>query len=330
MAVQRYAPAERLVRLMLMLAESRGGLTVQEMASSLEVSRRTIERLRDKLDQITGAGLRVVDDDGQKRWSLPTRYTAPISLPTVEELGDLRVVATEAKLTSSPAARSLEALVLKVEAMVPRSTMRRYAPDAHALAEAAGSVWRPGPRVLLPEVTLQHIRDCLLMGRWARLTYQAKGEAHPSLRKVAPLGVLSGSRGYLVARREDGQYRTYALDAIFDFSVTEDTFERDPQFDLREFASRSFGVFWDGRLYDVVWKFTPAAAKSALSHSFHPAQTVEETSDGSVLVRFAASGLTEMAWHLFRWGGEVEVLSPPELQVELKRLVKEAAARLHE
>lgn len=32
-----------------------------------------------------------------------------------------------------------------------------------------------------------------------------------------------------------------------------------------------------------------------------------------VTVRFKASGWLEMAWHLYQWGDQVEVLSPPEL-----------------
>ena len=36
--------------------------------------------------------------------------------------------------------------------------------------------------------------------------------------------------------------------------------------------------------------------------------------DGGLLVSFEASGLVEMAWHLAKWGREVEVLEPRELR----------------
>ena len=38
-----------------------------------------------------------------------------------------------------------------------------------------------------------------------------------------------------------------------------------------------------------------------------------ELEDGGLLVSFEASGLVEMAWHLAKWGREVEVVEPAAL-----------------
>ncbi|WP_209427747.1 WYL domain-containing protein [Pararhodobacter sp. SW119] len=35
--------------------------------------------------------------------------------------------------------------------------------------------------------------------------------------------------------------------------------------------------------------------------------------DGGLIVTFAASGMVEMAWHLYKWGDEVEVIEPAAL-----------------
>ena len=40
----------------------------------------------------------------------------------------------------------------------------------------------------------------------------------------------------------------------------------------------------------------------------------ERQPDGSVLVRFRASGMRELAWHLFTWGEQVTILQPPRLK----------------
>jgi predicted DNA-binding transcriptional regulator YafY len=37
---------------------------------------------------------------------------------------------------------------------------------------------------------------------------------------------------------------------------------------------------------------------------------MEEEADGSLIVRFSASGHLEMCWHLYVWGDKVEVLAP--------------------
>jgi len=40
---------------------------------------------------------------------------------------------------------------------------------------------------------------------------------------------------------------------------------------------------------------------------------MEEQPDGSLTVRFRAGGDLEMAWHLYTWGNQVEVLEPKNL-----------------
>ena len=41
---------------------------------------------------------------------------------------------------------------------------------------------------------------------------------------------------------------------------------------------------------------------------------VTEEPDGGLRVAFTASGWVEMAWHLYKWGDQVEVIAPAELR----------------
>ena len=50
---------------------------------------------------------------------------------------------------------------------------------------------------------------------------------------------------------------------------------------------------------------------------FHPTQTLEPQADGSVMVRFQATGLLELSWHLFTWGDRVRVIRPDALRQTL-------------
>ena len=121
--------------------------------------------------------------------------------------------------------------------------------------------------------------------------------------KLYPYGFLQGNRHYRVAwSRPANDHLLYRLDAIEKVETLDETFERDPAFDIHHFASRSFGVFQEEPI-DVVWKFDPEAAKDARRFRFHPTQEMEELEDGSLLVRFRAGGKLEMGWHLFTWGG---------------------------
>jgi hypothetical protein len=61
------------------------------------------------------------------------------------------------------------------------------------------------------------------------------------------------------------------------------------------------------RYGEVVWRFSPAAAPTARQFVFHRRQRIEDLPDGSLEIRFSASGWLEMAWHLYQgrvpWSG---------------------------
>ena len=80
------------------------------------------------------------------------------------------------------------------------------------------------------------------------------------------------------------------------------------------------------RAWNVALRILPHGAEDALGWRFHPTQTTALQPDGSVLVRFQASGMRELAWHLFTWGDKVEILKPDSLRdamrMELAAAVK--------
>ena len=97
--------------------------------------------------------------------------------------------------------------------------------------------------------------------------------------------------------------------------LTGESFVRVPGFDINQHAKKAFGAFQNDTEYsEVVWKFKPGAASHVRAFLFHPTQVLEDQHDGSLIVRFMASGHLEMCWHLYMWGDQVEVLAPPALR----------------
>ena len=62
----------------------------------------------------------------------------------------------------------------------------------------------------------------------------------------------------------------------------------------------------------IIWPSHGLAAPRP--NGFHPDQVTEDQPDGSLIVRFHASGWMEMCWHLYQWGDAVEVLEPEALR----------------
>ena len=107
--------------------------------------------------------------------------------------------------------------------------------------------------------------------------------------------------------------------------ITDETFERDPEFSLERYAKRSFGTFQE-KPVEVVLRFNAAAARDASTFVFHPDQTTKTNDDGSLTVRFEAGGIDEMCWHLFTWGESVTIVEPTRLRQRLAEMCELLAA----
>ena len=110
--------------------------------------------------------------------------------------------------------------------------------------------------------------------------------------------------------------------------LSDETFERDPEFDLKRYAKGSFGTFQE-KPVDVLLRFAAVAARDASTFIFHPDQSMEASEDGSLTVRFRAGGLDEMCWHLFTWGENVCIEKPVRRRRRLAKMCELVTAHHH-
>ena len=196
--------------------------------------------------------------------------------------------------------------------------------------QAEGSAMRPGPRPRIDDGLLPLLRDAIRANRKVEFSYVARTSSRRSCQVVEPYGVLYGNRAYLVGRADWARdHRLWSLANVSNARIADETFERDPAFDLKAFAERSFGAFQEPP-FDVVLRFSPNAAPDAATLLFHPSQTLAENQDGSLTVRFRAGGMSEMCWHLFTWGTAVTVEKPIELRERLRGMCEKIAEHCFE
>jgi predicted DNA-binding transcriptional regulator YafY len=293
------------------------------MAERLAVGRRTAERMRDAVREVFPQ-LEEVDDPPTRRFRIPAGLDGLFQAPTAEELAAL---ASAAELFSgqgaSARAAALRSLEQKVLSATRAAARRRLAPDLEALLQAETVAVQAGPRPFEDETVLAAIREALKALSTLRFRYEG-GSQPGRVREVSPYGILFGRANYLVASEGEGKPRNWRLDRIRDVTVTGRPAHRDPAFSLQDYADESFGIYQDDT-QDVILRVRPASAEGALRWRFHSDQTLDQQPDGSVIVRFRASGMRELAWHLFTWGDQVEVLAPAVLkqtlidQIELAR-----------
>jgi predicted DNA-binding transcriptional regulator YafY len=323
----RHEKAGRLLELARLLASTAEGLTLDEMAARLGVGRRTVERMRDAVREVFPQ-LEEVDDPPTRRFRIPAGLDGLFQAPTAEELAALKaaadMLAQQGAQARAGALRSLEQKVLSATRATAR---RRLAPDLEALLQAETIAVNAGPRPFEDEAVLSAVREALKS--MSRLKFRYEGGSTPGrVREVAPFGLLFGRSNYLVAQEDAAAGpRNWRLDRVRDIEVLEEPAVVPEAFSLQDYADESFGIYHDA-VEDVVLEVAPDGAEDALRWRFHANQQVEPQTDGRVIVRFRASGMRELAWHLFTWGDRVRVCAPELLRRTLLDEI-ETARRAH-
>lgn len=315
-----FSKAVDLVKLAQMAAGRHAGISLSEVAEEFSCSYRTAQRMTRALEIAFPVVSTRIDDQQRKHWHM-NQYD--IRLLAAEGLRDTELVALEMSIRRAiregvtNEAEALRRLRDRFLAALSRPAARRTESDAEALLEALGFACRPGPRAAVDEDVLIKITEALRGPHLLSINYGSVPTTADSSRLVEPYGLILGVRKYLAGKIHggDGRVRHFRLDRITSMRVTTQSFNRCQNFSLEDHAARAFGSFHSEDEYgEVVWRFRADAATVARDFVFHPRQEFIEESDGSLLVKFRASGHLEMAWHLYCWGDAVEVLQPYSLR----------------
>ena len=304
----RHDKAVMVIELARRMAASAEGLTLDEMAQESRVGRRTAERMRDAVILLFPS-VEEVSDPPTKRWRIRGGLSAFEQAPTATELLELSKAAQGLRAAGETGrAAALEGLERKLKSAMRSTTLNRLAPDLEALVRAETIAVQAGPRPNADEAMLAAIRGAVLAQAPLGFTYSRPG-AEARRRSVAPCGVMFGRANYLVAAdRESSRIQTFRLDRMSAVEALDGFAPPPPEFDLSVFASQSFGIYQD-EIEDVVLRVSPEGAAEARGWRWHPTQSLEDQADLGVVVRFRASGMRELAWHLFSWGEQVTILA---------------------
>jgi predicted DNA-binding transcriptional regulator YafY len=322
--------ASRLVSLLLLL-QSRGGLTASQLAEELEVSVRTIYR---DVDALSASGVPIYADRGPLGGiRLVDGYRTRLTGLTQSEaeslfLSGLPGPAAELGLGTVVAAARLKVLAALPPELRSRATRLsgRFHLDAPGwfqssepvphLADLAAAVWEDH------QVVLEYDRGDRVVER-----------------TVAPLGlVLKGGVWYLVATTDE-QTRTYRVSRVRGFRRADVRFVRPESFDLAAFWTESTAAYEasvprleirlrvDPRRLDVL--------RDAIGEgAWHAAERLDAPdTDGWWHLRLRLDWPDEAPRRLLRLGDGAEVLEPPALREELidaaRRVLERYAATPH-
>lgn len=306
-----YEKTHDLLELAIWMQSTREGVSLNEIATHFNVSRRTAERMRNMILAQFPQTEEILEGN-QKKWRIPQKTLRDFIQFSADELTAIETAINICKKNNlDNKVTLLNSVYNKIKACIKTDTLRKIEPDMDVLMEAEGFVLRPGPKLNISLDTLNQLKEAILACKKAEITYQTPTGKN-STQLVAPYGFLYGNKHYLVAFSDYAQaYRYYPLHKINKVRLLNNYFTRDKEFSLQKYTYQSFGVFQE-EPFEVEWLFDSSVATEAEQYIFHPSQELARNKDGSLTVKFKAGGRLEMDWHLYTWGNKVKVIKPAD------------------
>lgn len=308
---RKYSQAARLHDLIRIL-EVRHGSTADELAEECGVTRRTVYR---DLQAIEDAGYPLIKEpsgDGRVLYRFLTGFSKipPItfSLPELMTLylcrGQLGL------LEGTPFLDDLDAVLGRIRASLPPRSVAHL----ERLAQAVTPRFQGRRDYDDKRDVLEALRRALLFQYRCTIRYTpVRRDADDYLCDPYTLLFFKDAL-YLVAYVHNRQdLRRFLVDRIEAVKVSEERFDMPEDFDLDKLDQKAFGIVGD-HAQSIRIRFFPEVAHLIRERQWHPTQQIEEQQDGSLILSLQAGGDKEILAWLYSYLPHLEVLSPDDLR----------------
>ena len=311
--------ASRLVSLLLLL-QTRGGMTAAQLARELEVSVRTVHR---DVDALAQSGVPIYADRGpQGGIRLVEGYRTRLTGMTAEEAEALFLSGIPGPAAELGLGTVVTAARLKVLAALPAELRGRATRLVERFHLDTAGWFQPGEGV----PALADLADCVWEAERLEVDYE-RGDRVVT-RILEPLGlVLKGGVWYAVARVDD-QVRTYRGSRIVRARRLGERFERPGGFDLASFWTEASAAYErDAPRVTITLRIRPDRMDRLMEaiglSAVQAAEILDQADpDGWTRLRVRLEWPDSAAAALVRVGGDCEVLEPAELR---ERIVRHAS-----
>lgn len=304
--------ADRLLSI-LMLLQSRGRLTAQELAAELEVSVRTIYR---DMDALSIAGIPVYTERGPGGGcSLLDSYRTTLTGLNQDEVRALFMLSIPQPLVELGVDQELKAALRKLAASLPAS--RRQEEERVRQRIHLDSVEWLHSREPVPH--LRTIQLAIWQDRLLHLAYDLPFQTRVE-RLVEPYGLVAkASVWYLVCAAGD-RMRVHRVSQLADARLVEQRFERAPGFDLAAFWQSWCAEIEQNRpsfsaTVRAAPRLLPLLARN-FGDAFGPnlARGSSADAQGWITLTLPFETLEDARERILGFGGAMEVLGPRPLR----------------
>jgi predicted DNA-binding transcriptional regulator YafY len=315
--------ADRLISL-LMLLQTKGQMTAQELAERLEVSTRTIYR---DLDALSASGVPVYAERGpQGGCSLMDSYRTNLTGLNENEVRALFMFTVPGLMADLGADKASEAAMLKLTASLPAP----FQQDAEKVRQRIHLDTAVFFQQAEPTPYLNLVQDAIWQERRLRMVYR-RSDGNWVKRLVDPYGLVAKANVWYMVAGSFGAPFTFRISRIQEASLTESNFERPSEFDLQSFWEKWLYRLENNRTrYDVILTVPPTntmlmidAFGEGMYHLLTEDSELLENGRLQVTIPFASP--EDACRKLLGLGTSVTIIHPPELIQQLAQTARAVA-----
>jgi predicted DNA-binding transcriptional regulator YafY len=316
------------------------GLTLEDLATMLRVTTRSVRRYLRELSLVTELESIEVRQGGAHLWRIkPSERGRSVALRRTQAYALLAARRVFEVLKGSALFDEIDLALRQVEQVAHRPAVRpttRGDAASDARLEDRFAYVPPVPRAYANrsediDAAFQAVAELTLL----RFRYREEGGEGKGARITAhPYAlVLHGGSISCVARDVDRAVtRAFVFDRMSDLEASEsERFELPPEFAISEWLQGDFGVARATRTVKLLIEFEPRVADAVRARRVHPSQKLAVAADGRVRASLSVPESADVlalvrAW-VMGFGAGARVVEPRELADDVAAELRRAAAR---
>jgi len=319
------------------LSERPAGLLLEEIASMLRLTTRSVRRYLKELERATEIESIPTSPGGPHLWRIkPSERGRTVALRRTQAYGLLATRRVFEPLRGSALYDDMDVVLREIEKIAQRPTRAPGEIAADLLLEER-FVYIPPPARSFASLSeeLDAFFQCVAELRVIRFRHKRRvADARAERITLHPYAMLLHGGGVYCVGRDvaRGAMRVLAFEDTAEVQASDkDTFTLPPDFDASAFVHGDLGVFVDapvgGRPVRVVVEFDASVAEDVRRRRFHPTQKTATAPDGRLRVSFSVPRVDEVRAWVLGFGATVRVVEPPELAESVADELKRAIAK---
>lgn len=315
--------ADRLISL-LMLLQTKGQMTAQELAQRLEVSTRTIYR---DLDALSAAGVPVYAERGPHGGcALLDSYRTNLTGLTEYEVRALFMFTVPGLLADLGVKKESDAAMLKLTAALPAPFQK----DAEQVRQRIHLDPAPWFRPSEPVPYLQLVQQALWQECRLRMDYR-QGDGQWIKQLIDPYGLVAKAGIWYVVAAIYSRITVYRVSRIQEATLTGSRFQRPDDFDLAAYWTEWCTNFESSLdRYPVKVRVSTGGLSllvKVIGEGLHQlvAQADPPDAGGFQVLSLTFESEEDACLQLLGLGTAVEVLAPPSLRHKIRQMATELA-----